>query len=132
MGGLGALVFDTAPVIETAGALRGFVGVGFGYSLRGRSTNTSRIEIFGPAFMRVYSTITDRVDGLVNGPKIFGLRILHGFLPCPILYPAYLYALDTGSRSWHPEIPTAGGRGALMRSPFFRAYPWKELYETEP
>ncbi|MFB6152955.1 MAG: sulfite exporter TauE/SafE family protein [Halodesulfurarchaeum sp.] len=111
MGGLGALVFDTATVIEAAGALRGFVGVGaglfiivvgFGYAFRGRSTNTPRIGILGPAFRRVYSAITDRVDGLVDGPGIFGLGMLHGFLPCPILYPAYLYALTIGS-------PLAGG-----------------------
>ncbi|MFB6268023.1 MAG: sulfite exporter TauE/SafE family protein [Halodesulfurarchaeum sp.] len=106
MGGLGALVFNTATVVEAAEAVRGVVGIGVGlfvigvgsgYTVRGRSTEAASIGILGSAFGKVYSTITGRVDSLVNGPGIFGLGMLHGFLPCPILYPAYLYALTMGS-----------------------------------
>ncbi|MDY6780296.1 MAG: sulfite exporter TauE/SafE family protein, partial [Halobacteria archaeon] len=32
-----------------------------------------------------------------RGPRIVGLGAAHGFLPCPILYPAFLYSFARGS-----------------------------------
>ena len=46
--------------------------------------------------------LTDWVERLASGPGIVGLGAMHGLLPCPILYPAYLYAFASGS-------PVAGG-----------------------
>jgi sulfite exporter TauE/SafE len=45
----------------------------------------------------VTNWVAGRVDRYVEGPGIVGLGALHGLLPCPMLYPAYLYAFATGS-----------------------------------
>ena len=47
-------------------------------------------------FQRITGWLTARVDRLVGGPKIVGLGAVHGILPCPILYPAYVYAFALG------------------------------------
>jgi sulfite exporter TauE/SafE len=49
------------------------------------------------AFSRVYGYIQGVVDGWATGPGIFGLGLVHGLLPCPLLYPAFLYAFAQGS-----------------------------------
>ena len=51
----------------------------------------------GRAFTRIYTLITARVDRLATNFGIVGLGALHGFLPCPLLYPAFLYAFSQGS-----------------------------------
>jgi len=50
-----------------------------------------------PGTERVTGWLTGHIDRLANGPGIVGLGAVHGLLPCPILYPAYLYAFATGS-----------------------------------
>ncbi|WP_435319693.1 sulfite exporter TauE/SafE family protein [Haloarchaeobius sp. TZWSO28] len=112
MGLLGMLVFDAAAVTPLADGLRGVTGVlvggfilvtGAGYLFRGRTVGHGvSIPLVGSAFQRVYGALTTHVDSWVRGPRIVGLGAVHGLLPCPIIYPAYLYALATGS-------PLAGG-----------------------
>jgi len=48
------------------------------------------------AFSRVSAALTSRVDALVGDARIAGLGFGHAFLPCPITYPAYLYAFVIG------------------------------------
>ncbi|KTG27007.1 hypothetical protein AUR66_15235 [Haloferax profundi] len=57
----------------------------------GRSV-VSRIPVVDGLFRRVHGVLSGRIDEWVGGPRIFGLGFLHGFLPCPLLYPAFLYA----------------------------------------
>jgi hypothetical protein len=106
MGALGALVFDVAAIGSVASTARGvvgivvglaIVGIGLGYAFKGAQPAVLSTGIVGARFSRVYATITGRVDSLVDGPGILSLGMLHGLLPCPILYPAYLYALARGS-----------------------------------
>lgn len=103
MGALGAFVFGASTVASVGDAVRGVVGVGVGivivasgvaYFARG-----TVVEIPGTSgvFRRVHDIITDRVADLVNGFGIVGLGAVHGFLPCPLLYPAFLYAFARGS-----------------------------------
>lgn len=98
MGVLGYLLFGASDVASVGDTVRGVVGVavafviiasGVTYSLRG-----TVVEVPGTArlFRGVHDAITSRVDGLVNGMGIVGLGAVHGFLPCPMLYPAFLYA----------------------------------------
>lgn len=103
MGVLGSLVFETATVVSLGSAVRAVTGVviglliagaGLGYVVGGHSV-LSRIEALG-ATMGIVDVLTARVDRWVGGPRIVGLGALHGLLPCPILYPAYLYALARG------------------------------------
>jgi len=97
----GAVLVTTATLTGAAEAVRGVVGlgvgaavilVGFRYALGGA---TGGIHL--PGLDRVTGWLTGRVDRLANGPGIVGLGAVHGLLPCPILYPAYLYAFASGS-----------------------------------
>lgn len=47
-------------------------------------------------FQRVSTWLTTRVDDLVGDIRIVGLGAGHAVLPCPIIYPAYLYAFAIG------------------------------------
>lgn len=106
MGALGALVFGAASIASVAGAVRGVVGIGIGvvivaiglgYVFKGAMPVSASTGLIGSRFSQVYAAITGRVNDVVDGPGIFGLGMMHGLLPCPILYPAYLYALARGS-----------------------------------
>ena len=44
----------------------------------------------------LFGTLQTRLDGLASGPGIVALGLVHGLLPCPMLYPAYLYAFARG------------------------------------
>jgi sulfite exporter TauE/SafE len=103
LGALGALVVDTAAVFSIARGVRGVAGiavgalivaVGVGYALNGTSL-LARLES-GGALSGAYRLIGDRVDRWVEGPRIALLGGLHGLLPCPLLYPAFLYAFARG------------------------------------
>ncbi|NGM69302.1 sulfite exporter TauE/SafE family protein [Natronolimnobius sp. AArcel1] len=105
-GALGGLVFvSTAELTSIADLVRGGAGLLIGgfiiitgiYYLLGRTTGGLHI----PGLERVVGVLTSHVDRFANGPGIIGLGALHGLLPCPILYPAFLYAFTTGS-------PTSG------------------------
>ena len=101
-GALGGLLFVTTdsltPLVEP---IRGGVGLLVGgfviatgiYYLLGRTTGGIHL----PGLERLTGWLMSRVDRLANGPGIVGLGALHGLLPCPILYPAFLYAFATGS-----------------------------------
>lgn len=100
-GAFGGAVFVTTEQLTAVAALvRGTVGVVIGafiiasgakYLLGG----AAGIRI--PGVQRVTNWIAAHVDRYVNSPGIIGLGALHGLLPCPILYPAYLFAFATGS-----------------------------------
>jgi Uncharacterized conserved protein len=97
----GAVLVTTAAVTGAAGTIRGVVGLGVGaavmavgirYVLGGA---TGGVHL--PGLQRVTGWLTSHVDRLANGPGIVALGAVHGLLPCPILYPAYLYAFAGGS-----------------------------------
>jgi sulfite exporter TauE/SafE len=102
---LGGAVFGSAAAIEGIGdGLRGGVGilvgllivaVGVSYLLGGAG-GLHRIVPDGAPLGRVVAAATDRIDRLAAGPGIVGLGALHGLFPCPIIYPAYLYAFAVG------------------------------------
>jgi len=105
MGALGAALFDAAAVAAVATDVRAVTGVvvgsvivctGAGYLVRG-SVRGRSLPVVGSVFSRVYGALTDRVDEWVGGPRIVALGALHGLMPCPLLYPAFLYALAVGS-----------------------------------
>ncbi|QLC35608.1 sulfite exporter TauE/SafE family protein (plasmid) [Halarchaeum sp. CBA1220] len=45
----------------------------------------------------VFRTLSTHVDEWADSPRIAGLGLLHGLLPCPLIYPAFLYAFARGS-----------------------------------
>ncbi|GAB7090413.1 sulfite exporter TauE/SafE family protein [Halorubrum luteum] len=100
---VGSLVFVASDtLVAVTDPVRGVVGVAIGgiivllgirYVL-GRAAPGLPLSL-GPASTLV-AWLTERVSRLANGPGIVGLGALHGLLPCPILYPAFLYAFATG------------------------------------
>lgn len=97
--GLEEVLAATELVTGTLGVVIGAIVVVIGgYYVVGRST----AGFYVPGSGRVTGLMTAWVERLASGPGIVALGGLHGLLPCPILYPAYLYAFTTGS-------PLAGG-----------------------
>lgn len=83
-----------------AGVLVGLLVVSVGVTrVLGRDRLSALVPVslgVGGLFGRVAGVATARVDDYANGPKIAALGAIHAFLPCPLLYPAFVYALGQG------------------------------------
>ncbi|WP_049988042.1 sulfite exporter TauE/SafE family protein [Halobellus rufus] len=103
---VGSLAFGAADAVVAVGnGVRATVGVGVGALimvtgvsyLRGGAGGTIRLPgRLSAVFTRVSTALTSRVDALVGDARIAGLGFGHAFLPCPITFPAYLYAFAIG------------------------------------
>lgn len=104
---LGAAVYSLASITTIATMVRGIMGITVGVIII--SVGISRLsgrhgsllsylpgKRISTLFSRSYAMIANYIDRWVNGPGIVGLGALHGLLPCPLLYPAYLYAFALG------------------------------------
>lgn len=111
LGALGGAAIAGGSLFAGADMVRGVAGVaaglvvivvGAGY-LRGQPLDPGRVPIPGvsTAFARLANVAGERAAAWAEGPKIAVLGSVHALLPCPLLYPAYLYAFARGS-------PTAG------------------------
>lgn len=104
MGALGAALFDAAGVVAVGDGVRAAVGLGVGgvivaagvRYLLGGSVGHSVPGLSG-LFRRVSGAVAPRVDRLADGPGVVALGAVHALLPCPLLYPVYLYAFARGS-----------------------------------
>jgi len=104
---LGGTLFASIDAVSAAGTgVRATTGVavgllvmagGLGYVLRG-STGSFHVSIpvLSGVFRRVSGLLTRHVDRLAGSPGIVALGTVHAALPCPIIYPAYLYAFAIG------------------------------------
>ncbi|RLM53260.1 sulfite exporter TauE/SafE family protein [Halobellus sp. Atlit-31R] len=103
---IGALTIGAADAVVAVGnGIRAATGIligglimttGVSY-LRGGVGATVRLPgRLSAAFATVSTALTSRVDALVGDVRIVGLGFGHAFLPCPITYPAYLYAFAIG------------------------------------
>ena len=107
LGALGGALFGLATLTAIGPVVRGAVGVlvgcvivvvGVGYLTRGRAVDVAAsLPVVGTAFQRVSGALVSRIDAWVDGPGMVALGAMHGLLPCPLLYPAFLYAFATGS-----------------------------------
>ncbi|WP_336330542.1 sulfite exporter TauE/SafE family protein [Haloarcula sp. CGMCC 1.2071] len=107
LGAAGSVLYDVAGLARLGTAVRGAVGVfvglaiitvGIGYLSRGRAVDVARsLPLVGNLFQRLSASLVARVDRWVDGPGMVALGAMHGLLPCPLLYPAFLYAFATGS-----------------------------------
>ncbi len=61
----------------------------------------------------VRNALLARVDEWVGDYRIAGLGAVHGFLPCPLLYPVYLYAFVQGSALGGAAALAALGAGTV-------------------
>ena len=73
------------------------MAAGVNYLVRGQVLSLPGESLFGPITRAVQRRLTARIDAYVDGPGILGLGALHGLLPCPLLYPAFLYAFVQAS-----------------------------------
>lgn len=97
--GADAVEAVATPVRATLGLVVGSVIVATGaFYLAGRVDAVHALPVPGlaGAFERVTGRLTAHVDRLVDGPGIAVLGAAHGLLPCPVIYPAYLYAFALG------------------------------------
>ncbi len=102
---IGGLAFTSADTVAAVGdSVRATLGILVGiaiiasglYYLRGRAGVPHGLPIVGPLFGWLSGLLASRVDRLAGSPGIVGLGAVHGLLPCPIIYPAYLYAFALG------------------------------------
>ncbi|AFZ73556.1 sulfite exporter TauE/SafE family protein [Natronobacterium gregoryi] len=112
LGGLfglaGAVVFVSQQAVTAvatdvhaiAGIVVGTVIVAMGvhYLLgRGLVGGSISLPFVGALLERVHGRLLANVDDWVGDSRIAGLGAAHGLLPCPLLYPAFLYAFVQGS-----------------------------------
>lgn len=102
-GFVGGAVFDAASVVTAVGdVVRAVAGVVVGVAILAVGARYALGRhghgfLDGGPFSRLYGRFASRLNHLVNGPGIVSLGLVHGLLPCPILYPAFLYAFSRGS-----------------------------------
>ncbi|EMA57185.1 sulfite exporter TauE/SafE family protein [Halorubrum lipolyticum] len=118
----GSLSFVTARTVTTAAddvhALTGLVvgavviAIGLRYAIR---LELRRLPVPGveAASAVVTGRIVPRVDAWVGDWRIVGLGAAHGLLPCPLLYPAFLYAFVQGSALGGAAALAALGLGTV-------------------
>ena len=110
----GSLAFVTGRTVTTladdvhavTGILVGtvIVATGVRYALR-LEFHAISVPGLDRLFQAVTARLVPRIDTWVGDWRIVGLGAAHGLLPCPLLYPAFLYAFVQGS--------VAGGAVAL-------------------
>jgi sulfite exporter TauE/SafE len=116
-----AVFFSIRDVTLVATEVRATTGIGVGLVVAavgasyvtggaGRSIPIPGINRVGGA---VRERLLPRVDAWVNDSRIVGLGAVHGFLPCPLLYPAYLYAFVQGSAVGGAAALAALGLGTI-------------------
>jgi sulfite exporter TauE/SafE len=104
----GALMYDAASVVLLVGdVVRATFGTAVGVVVVATGVRYVRggyggigvaagLPVLG-RFTGAFRWLQSRIDGWVDGPGIVGLGVIHGLLPCPLIYPAYLYAFARGS-----------------------------------
>ncbi|MHB9288054.1 sulfite exporter TauE/SafE family protein [Halobacteriales archaeon Cl-PHB] len=104
---LGGAVFTSVDGVAPLGdGVRGVTGVlvglfilaaGVSYLFRGTHDSVpANLPGVSRLFGAVSQTLTRHVDRIAGSPRIVGLGTIHAVLPCPIIYPAYLYAFAIG------------------------------------
>jgi hypothetical protein len=89
------LAAGTGVQATTALLAGGFIGI-TGLTYVGGSASHPSLGPVDDLFGRVSGVLTRRVDAFVGDSRIMGLGLVHALLPCPITYPAYVYAFALG------------------------------------
>jgi len=122
MGLLGTLIYDTAAIVALADSVRAVSGIAVGglimvtgglYLRTG--TAAGAISSFGSGSLLwgLSTRLHQHVDRWVGGPRIIALGAFHGILPCPLLYPAFLYAFAIGSPAYSALALSVLGLGTV-------------------
>ncbi len=108
-------------VTLVATEVRAVTGIGVGLAVAvvggsyviGNDVRTVPIPGIDRVTTPVRNALLARVDEWVGDYRIAGLGAVHGFLPCPLLYPAYLYAFVQGSALGGAAALAALGLGTV-------------------
>ena len=122
-GGLGGVLYLTVEsLLAVANVVRGTVGVALGAlivyhgvstALGGHGTVLRRLPLPGITTGRLLNGVSDRVARAAGGRGIVGLGLLHGLVPCPMLYAAFLYVFAVGSAANGAAALAAFGLGTV-------------------
>jgi sulfite exporter TauE/SafE len=110
LGGLfgvaGAITYDAAAIVFTISAVvRASTGLligililitGFRYLFDRQTHGVVRTVPLLGRLTSLFEILQSRVTSRVSGSNAVLLGLLHGLLPCPLIYPAYLYAFARG------------------------------------
>jgi hypothetical protein len=101
MGVLGAVMYDGAAIANAANGIRAIAGLVAGIAIIATGASYLTGGAGGPLTrLAGGGQLTGRLLGTVGSwarrPRIVGLGAVHALLPCPLLYPAYLYTLARG------------------------------------
>ena len=112
--GIGDVTGIATEIRATTGIAVGLlvVAIGLGYATGGTG-QTVPIPGVDRLGVIVRNRLLSRVDAWVNDYRIVGLGAVHGFLPCPVLYPAYLYAFVQGTALGGAVALAALGLGTI-------------------
>ncbi len=122
MGLLGTVVYDTAAVVTVADNVRAVAGIAVGgfivvtggmYLRTGTTAGAVGRLGSGSLFQRLSMGLHQHVERWVGGPRIVALGAVHGLLPCPLLYPAFLYAFAVGSPAYGALALSVLGLGTV-------------------
>lgn len=119
---VGAAAFDLAALTAAGDAIRALLGVAVGVAIAvaglGYLTGGSAPAMVGRlpgtrVTARLESIVLARVEDLSTGPGILVLGGLHALLPCPLLYPVYLYGFARGTPLEASVLLAAFGLGTF-------------------
>ena len=88
------------------------VGIGLRYVFGGTPTS---IAVPGASALvgGIHARLGPRIDAWVSDSRIVGVGAVHGLFPCPLLYPAFLYAFVQGSAAGGAAALAALGAGTI-------------------
>lgn len=118
----GSLVFVTGrQVTAVATDVRAVTGLAVGITIMAIGVRyvtggtAHEISVPGTGYVSkwVQSRLVPRVDNWVGDARIAGLGAAHGLLPCPLLYPAFLYAFVQGDPIGGVAVLGALGLGTI-------------------
>lgn len=106
-GALGSALYLTMDtLLAITNTLRGTIGIILGGLIIYHGISTvaghhgsvlQRLPIPGIAIGQLLNGASSRIARAANGPSIIGLGLVHGLVPCPMLYAAFVYVFAIGS-----------------------------------
>ncbi len=122
-GALGSVLYLTMEsLVAVTNVVRGVVGVALGAliiyhgigTLAGRHGSVlHRLPIPGSAINGLLTRASGRLTGAADGRGILGLGLIHGLVPCPMLYAAFIYVFAIGSPTTGVAALAALGLGTV-------------------
>ena len=120
---VGSLLFASAAttvpfgdeIRAAAGVVVGvtIVAAGVGYLTGSGTAIVDHVPLLDRLFRRIHAFLSPRIDRWVGSERIFALGFVHGFLPCPLLYPAFLYAFSQADPAFGAISLAALGLGTF-------------------